>query len=331
MIALILLLANYEANKFINKKTFEIEPGRFTHFSLSPKNMDIRYKDVQIGSMLFAAYWNLVFNLIYIKILKGNFFWLKILSPKKIIKSIFFFLIGINRLAIKISYNLYKHRKFEIEDIIYFKLLSIFHNEKKIIVKLNNKWILNGNGRNLLNTLQKIASDKWNEKLVEKCNNILYEQNKKLDDIGSYKKTYWANHLNLETKQKHLIWLDINKQEDKVGYQTDFNKAIIKNNYDKTLLINKYWGGKKDSTLLPEDLNNLKQIGNETPSSNKRLIEGGYKNGFDKNQLKPEIIENIEDFEKIIIETKKLLEEIGIDEDQSNLIVKSICDDFLEK
>lgn len=320
---LIILLANYESNKIINQKTYNTGL-RYTNYVIRPKILDEVPKDVKIGTILYTAYWNLVFDITYSKIIYGKFFFIKTLSFKIILKKLFYIYFGISRFTIKLIIHILKmNREQNIENYLF----SIFCNttDHRIIVKINNEWKINNGWKNFVNTTKHLLIQELrygDEKKLEQALGGFKNYYIKMQQIQHTTRFYNALFVKRDLPPiPHKTYLEATKDSKHHGYQTSYESAFNNKFYNKIPLINKYEGHTKKSTLLPHEAKDLRQISQETKGSNLQQLYGAYKNGYDENFLSIDYVNSIKDIKDIDLGIEKLLDEIGLNNENIKISI----------
>ena len=313
---MIFITANYESNKILNKKFFN-NGERYTNYSIRPKILSQTPKELQIGNILFIAYWNFVFNITYLKILYGKWFFLKNIKIKNIIERLFLMYFGISKLFIKLMIHIFKiYKKNNIED--YLLIFFLNPEDNRIILRINNKWVVN-NGWKIL------------KEIIEK--NIIKDDNflSKIEDIyhkiikSNYTTTtYEASFTNPNKRQIiHNIYPEISKKKEISPYRTAYDIAYNNNFYKKSPIIKKFYGDNKESTLIPEKKINLIQKSEEITTFAGKIYKGAVYDGYDPTILSEKAIHSIKDFKEIDFELENILSEYGL-KDHKNFIFSSM-------
>lgn len=297
---------------------------RETNFSFRPIMFDTTPDDVVIGTILYYAYYNSVFDLTYKKIALGRKnFWIKQISIKKTLKSIFFWYVGISRLMLLLALKIIKYDEKGLEN--YLVKLFIKPMDDRLILKINNKWEINGKWELFWKTTNEKLLGLTSESNLEYIKPSLLKIYNKSLEINSESKTFLATFVNVKTKIPHNIFPEASKDSKIWAYQTDFQKAYNKDFYNKEPLIHKYDGIKKQSTLLEGRFDEFKQIRKEKITTVTNQFKGALDYGYNDEKLSEKYNDGINELRIIEIEINKLLDEIGI---ESNEIKKTIWTDL---
>ena len=233
---LLFILINKESENILNCNKNDSE-NRIGNYSIKPINCYFMPDDLPIGTLLYNKYWNEVFNLTYLKIKIGRKkFWFKIFKKidlKSILRIVFYFFTGINKIFIRITKIILNYEKKEkIENFLFKKFINV--RDDRLIIKIKGEWTINGRIDILLNKIKKklINENKishehieyampWIEKIIIKHDSKI---NQSIKDLIIQKGTF----TNRITKIKHWHIFDIIKDENKIPYITDEDKAIQK-------------------------------------------------------------------------------------------------------
>lgn len=318
----VLALINKESNDIIEQKTFKID-GRYTNFSIRPIIINTVPDTIPIGKLLYYGYYNSVFNLTYNKIIyKSKYFWLKEMTIKKVIKSIFFWYIGISRLSLLLILKIVKYKEESITDY----LLKIFGNpiDDRLIIKINNKWEVNGNEKKMWNSISSVLENRVSTYKIEYIKPRIFSLYHQMKEINFYNKTYAAKFVNIKNKTPHKAFFDSSKDKEEIGYETEYKKAYINGFYNKYKLINWYDGEKKESTLLNIRIDELKQISKEKKILISKQLIGAIDHGFGE-KISTNYTNKIKTIEEAKNEIEKALLDIGIiDEKTTKTIIKDL-------
>lgn len=270
-------------------------------------------ENMKIGTLLYTIYWNFVFDLTYVKIKYGNLFFLKTISPFKIIKKLFFLYFGISYFMFKLILQIFKINK---EKSIEKYLYNYTYNplENRMIVRINNKWKTNGGWEVFKKSLNQLLTLNFKYENPNKINK-LYKELKpvydKMEEFGKETKAYSAIFVDKKLpKTPHLVFPESTNEKNILAYQTSYQAAYDNHFYKKIPLIKEYDGSSKKSTLIPKDSKDLKQIRDETNESKLSLIVGAYFKGYDKKLISKEWNNDIEKVEIIHKEIVEILVEL---------------------
>lgn len=342
-------MANYESNKFINKKNYSIdtkEGTRLTNFCLYPKEIYEREQDMELSAILYKAYYNLVFDLTYLKIKNGKWWWIKKIKIREIIKKIIYFYLGISKLMFKLIASAIKIKKKNYDDIetaAYFLFIRHPILNNMIIVKLNGKWILNGPFKHMEEMLKKIIKtnvNKYNENHYDKWLEITETNLYKMIEATKEAPRFSGKHINPNLLIEHKTWLDVNSKDKMVAYETDLDKAKKKDFYGKEKMIEKIGNKEKETTLIQEKAQNIRITEDPKLTSTNKLIEGIIGSPNNKELIDTKLIQTSEEVLELIKDTENKLREAGMAEIDIELIKQtivsleysnSITDDSIEK
>ena len=326
----IFVIANYESNKILNQKSYH-NGQRYTNFYIRPKTLENTPDNVAIGNILFIAYWNFVFDITYSKLLYGKYYMFKMITIKDFFIKIFFLYLGISRLMLKIILHILKINKTKnLENYLFSIFLKPIDN--RIIVKINNKWKINSGLKIFLMLSKKklVQELHFDDPKINKALEKFSECYKKMSEINHNTTIFKAKFITKNTLIPHNVYIKSSKDPDLYGYQTSYNSAFNKNFFNKKPLIHKYEGVTKESTLLPHNKNELKQISTEKKVSFLKQIYGAVKYGYDAENLSSiylDPINNILEIDEIINDT---LKEIGINENKLEVIKISIMSEMIQ-
>lgn len=318
-------MVNYESNKIINKKTY-FTGERYTNFSIKPKTMDELPENIELGTLFYCIYWNLVFDLTYIKLNHGKWFWLKFLNIKLIAQRLVYAYLGISRLFLKlINHALRLNKEKSIETYIFFNFIR--KNDNRIILKINNEWKIN-NGREIFkHGVKKLLVERnlsenqilWAVEQFEICYN-------KMQDIKHETITKKVLFVSKDLpKIPHSAFPSLTKNTEILAYQTSYQIAEKKSFYGKQPIINWYQGPTKESTILPFKERDTRQISDLKDTSILKQMQGAIKKGYDREIISDEWATSIEDFRLIDTHIEKVLSELEIrDNTLKNLILRDL-------
>lgn len=311
---IIFFMINKESNDILNQKEFKIN-DRFTNFSLKPITFNTIPEPISIGTMFYYAYFNSVFDVTYAKILFGRkYFWLKQFSIKKIIRSLFFWYIGVSRLAILLIYKVIKYKDNRFENY----LLHVFARpfDDRIIIRMNQKWEVNGGVELFWKKITYTLDTKISIHKLESIKPAIFKLYKETLELNNESRMFMAKFINIKTKIPHHIFPEAAKESKTWAYQTDFHKAKNNNFYDKDPLIFKYDGLKKKSTLIEENKNEFMQISEEKKTIITNQLKGAVEYGYDKSKLSEKYNKSIEDITEIKLKLSEILTSIDLDDEK---------------
>lgn len=340
LISLILLILYYLVNKesenILNKEKYDTKEWAY-NYCIRPKKLYIRPEHVPIGSMLYAIYWNKVFDLTYLKIILGrDKFWLKILKSikfKEIFLNIFIIFSGVSRLMIKLIYETIKWKNKSLEDYLYEK--SYNYLDDRLIIRINREWKVNGFIDNTLKSIEIILKNKNKmstsniELMLPRIYKILELYKKKIDgEIISliFKRGIF---LDKRTKIVHPHILNICKNVEKIGYITDYKKSEEKGDYSLNFLFKKVIL-EKESKVLEVNIEDV--ILNKNYQENKilPLLIAAQKEKYNEKLISEEVLENIKFFEDEIKNINLYLTDLNLDEQDITEIRNKIFEKSLE-
>lgn len=159
--------------------------------------------------------------------------------------------------------------------------------------------------------LEKLVQNSIPEQAINAIKQKFFNRQFDFDDIKNIKYPHYeVNFINKdESEIQHTLLQGITKNNAFGGLQTSFSTAQKNNFYDKQSLIYKYAGTKKESTLLQQDMSQIKIISEKKIESITNIIVGARINGYNESLLAPELnntIKQLNIFEEEII--KILLE-----------------------
>lgn len=314
--------ASIEAYSIFNRPAYKISEGWYANEALYPPIIYCIGDDTHISDLIYKQYKLLVFNLVYSRILGGRFHLLKKISLINIIKVLFYYILGINRVLIITITTIIKIKPKTTRNDILFKLFSHPIDNRKII-RINNKWVANGIFKFLKN-VKHIHDGKNQHKIidVETSNKILKEVSERIKCVGNtvYKTAYSIdkNHPQI----KHKIYIEASNGNN-VGMETDYYKAIKNNNYNQQVMIAKYYT-EKDSVLLYKDLSSFKNLSTEKKNTILYQAWGAAQNGYNQKLISDKYKESINH----MVESRNLLDKLikinNMDAD-TNEIFKEMC------
>jgi len=247
---MVFLTVNYESNKILTSKTFG-NGSRKINSSFRPIKLEYLPEKVVIGTILYRAYYNLVFSLCYAKITLGKFYLLKLINIKTIAIRIMYLLLGISRIAIKIIKIIIKiDKNTSLEEILFIELYR--PNDLRLILKINGEWCVNGRFSLLIEKIGMALTTK-NTHLDEKAIKFVAKKISKscedLRDVKNETLTYSAKFITNKDATPHWLYPESTENKTSIGYRTDKLKADINKNYGRKIIINQFSGKSKKSTF----------------------------------------------------------------------------------
>lgn len=188
--------------------------------------------------------------------------------------------------------------------------------DNRIIVRIDNKWKINGGWEVFKKSLDKLITLKFNYSDNNKIDK-LYKEFKpvynRMEELEKETRTYSAIFVDKKLpKTPHLVFPESTNRKDMLTYQTSYQAAFNNSFYGKKPLINEFDGINKKSTLIPKLDKELRQIKDETNESKLSLIIGAYFKGYDKNLISVEWNKDIEKVEIIHKEVVEILVELDL-------------------
>lgn len=329
---LLFLYINRESNKIL-KKEYKIQKDRYRNYCIRPKILYTMPDYMPSLKMIYYAMWNKIFNLAYMKVFIGeDNFWLKILkSFKKIemLKSLIYIILGLNRFLVKIFIEIFKFNSKSIEEYLFRTFKS--PSDDRIIVKINNKWQINGSTQKIIGKIETYLERKISHQNFDLLKPHLYFKmeiiRQRLVQMDKEYLCYQAQFLHIDNKIPHKTFIGISKEE--LAYQTSFRVAIKKDNYGKVPVINQYEGKSKTSTLLPIKEQYMRPVEDPKLERCTKQIQGALMNGYDDKNISTKFEEQIKETEALSVEWTGLLEEIGVDSSISKELFKEFLNDIL--
>jgi len=326
------LYINRESNKIL-KKEYKIEEGRYRNYCIRPKILDTMPDYIPSLKMLYYAVWNKIFNLTYMKVFIGEEgFWFKIIkSFKKIemLKSFIYIILGLNRFIVKIFIEILKFNSKNIEEYLFRNFKN--PSDDRIIVKIDNKWQINGATQKIIKKIEECLEKKISHQNFDLLKPHLYLKiepiRERFIELDKEYLCYKARFLHIENKIEHTAFIGISKEE--LAYQTSFWAAIKKDNYGKKPVINKYVGKSKLSTLLPIKEEYMMPKEDPKLKSCYKQVQGAIIDGYDDENVSIRFKEQIRETKALSVEWTNFLEEIGIDSSQSQKLLQEFLDDIL--
>jgi len=291
------VLAVFESNKILKIKPLLNDAGFFNSY-IRPQRIHPQLNNYPLITLLYKIYCNFIFEITYTRIKYPNY-WYNFFNFKNVFITILLSLFGLNRIFLKIVKFLFFSKKFKnLEDflIVYFQNA----NDTRIIIYYNGCWVTNPNFEIIFQNIIKkcpAASKVENLKeILEKTNNMYF-------NTQTYSEVQYAQTqlINNKYSQTHLIYKNIlnsNLAKDYVGIQTSYTAACDKGFYGKKIIIDKYLGLTKLSTLLLQNTSTLKIISETKHIPNANILTGAVLNGYNKNLVNPSIQQQIETRQK---------------------------------
>lgn len=289
---------------------------------------------VAIGTILYHAYHNLVFNLCYMKITLGKFYFIKFITVKAIATRILYFLLGVSRIAVKIIKIIIKIDKdTSLEEILFMELYR--PNDLRIILKINGEWCVNGKFSLLIEKINIVLTTKnthLDKKAIDFIAKKILKSCEDLSDIKNETLTYSAKFIANKSITPHWVFPESTKNKTYNGYQTDKLKADANSNYGKKIVINQFEGKSKKSTLLIGKSEEFKQISSErkVPSIGQAMgaLHHGYSEDIISNKYKITIteIKEIESTIEVALKVAGLKNTEELKKEILEMAIKSISD-----
>ena len=329
---ILFLYINRESNKLL-KKEYKRGESRYTNYCIRPKILDTIPRYMPSLKMLYYAIWNKIFNLTYMKILVGiDNFWFKVLKSIKkieIFKSLVYIILGLNKFIIKIFIEIFKFDSKSIEEYLFrtFKNPS----DDRIIVKINNKWEINGSTQKIIKKIEELLERKMSHQNFDLLRPHLYLKmeviRERLLEIDNEYLCYNAKFVHIKNKVQHSTFIGISKID--LSYQTDFSKSIKKNNYNEIPVVKKYKGTSKVSTLLPIKEEYMKPVDDPELKSCFKQVQGAILYGYEDKNVSIKFEEQIKEVRELSSEWENLLEEIGVGSIESKELLEEFFNDIL--
>ena len=322
-ILLILFILVYkESNNILKKED--------NNFCIVMKSMYITPNEYPIIRMISYSIEKKIFDLTYIRIImkEKNLIKeiLKTIKIKNLIKMIFFYYMGINRLLFKMIKEVILYKEENLNSYLFKIIQNPF--EDRIIIKIDGVWKVNGKekeiaDKDLINMWKNFSHNQceslrpWLTNVIKRTNEKLIKKNKIYIKYGFF----------LNNKTPHMYFLNINKNPKKeIIMGTDFDKTEINNNYSKPEAINKVFI-KKETRLLVEPIEKIKLKGREDEISAIYLAKEAYYNGFNEEFLNDLFLDNVDivkDLDKILGEELAYLFEQDKLKEVKYLIIKEM-------
>lgn len=329
---ILFLYVNRESNKLL-KKEFKMSCGKYINYCIRPKTFSRIPHYIPSLKMLYYAIWNKIFDLAYMKIFVGEEnFWFRVLkSLKKIemLKSLIYLFLGFNRFIIKIFIELFKFNNKNIEEYLFRN----FNNpwDDRIIIKINNNWEINGSTQKIIKDIEGILERKISHGNFQFLKPHLYLKIEmfrgKLIEIDKQYLCYIGEFINIKNKIQHSTFICISKSD--LAYQTDFLKAIKKNDYGRTAVIRKYEGDDKKSTLFPIKESDMKPLADPELESCVKQMYGAGIHGYDHENVSIKFQEQIKEIKGLSLEWQEFLEEIGVSSMHSKELFEKLLNEII--
>ncbi len=334
--AFIIFIINKESENILNISKYDNE-NWVNNYTIRPKKIYITPYDMPIGTLIYTIYWNKVFDLTYLKILIGrDYFWIKMLksTPKKDILIRFMLVImGINKLIIKIIIQILYNKDKSLIDYLFEKSINRF--DDRMIVRIDGQWLINGFSNELgkkieryLKSQNKISTTNI-DMMMPKINIILRKYKEYFDNNISHRLTAKSIFCDKRTSIPHWLIKDITKDKNNGAYVTCSYKANKKNYYGDEIIVNEVDFNKK-STILATTYSDIKIIGQERNISLLPIIKGSLEKGYNNKLLCDLIIDQINNYEKIIEIIEADLTYLQLDKDDIFEINKIIFNETIE-
>ena len=323
-------MSNYEAYIIFNKNSFWCG-DRYTNETLYPTLIHSVGNDSQLSELLYKKYQLRVFNIVYSRVKNGKYHIFKQISLNKISSTIFFYVTGISRIFSITVYTLLKANTKLTRNHLLCELFLYSTDDRKLI-KINNIWVANGN-KNTLFKLMNTAKDYKDNKIHFTNNdmqNIINSYNiLKSFDVEYYKIAQFTNKN--ETQIPHKAVFNITKNKEMVALETSLYKSIAMKHYGKEPIIYKYQGGIKQSTLLQQNVEDIKQISEPKYIPIKKIITGAYTNGYNKDIISNKYKDHINKMDEAHTNIQEIIDRTNWDTDTDTIItILNNIDDWNE-
>lgn len=194
--------------------------------------------------------------------------------------------LGINRLFLRFVRACIVARKFNsLEEFIavYFQN----YNDPRIIIYYDGKWQTNPN---LDKIIQNILVNCEAARKVPNLKEILSQTHKVLDDISVMSKiqTITTQLQDGRLTRYHLTYLDAIKPQYSQNFtalQTSYKTAVLKNFYEKEIIVNQYRGNQKISTLLLQNKADLIPTSEIKTIPTLNIAHGSWSYGYNQDLL----------------------------------------------
>ncbi len=334
----IFYLINKESNNILNSTKYDSEI-RKGNYELRPINFYTTPNDLPIGTIIYYKYWNEVFNLTYLKILSGHEnFWLE--AFKKIKFNSWFYLllwyyIDLSRNFIKISLEIVKYKEKNIEEFLFLKFSNVL--DDRLIIKLEDKWIVNGfvtetSNKAKLILLKKNNLSTSNINLAMPHIIKIIEKNKDKTN-KNYLQFVIKQGIFLDKKNKtpHSHIKNICKNDDFIGYITDQQKADFKKNYNLRSILEKVELEKKSKVLeIPKS--EIILYGEEKTVNSRPFLESAYRYPYSEDLVKDEFKESVFEYttikDDIYSDLKELINDESLVNELNEMITKELFDNL---
>ena len=244
LLFLVNISANIEAYTTLNKKSFEIIPGRFSNNFILPPSVNSISDDTLISELLYKL---LVFDLMYARVGSSGYSLLKYFTLKRTLILLFYYYTGLNNIILLTLKTLFKLNVHDSRNIILYKLFIHFNDSRRLI-KINNKWVANGDLRFRLfftTVCKQYPMFKEDAYTIDKLKKV-YDSFNKSGSIRSSSCIFKCKHGKIGL---HTTY-NITRDNGIIGFRTSLNKAQLNSNYDRQLIVNRFEGGSKPTTIL---------------------------------------------------------------------------------
>lgn len=229
------------------------------HSTLSYKSKKINESNSldPITDLFAAKIQQDAFNLLYIRLQYGKYFYFKIFSLKNLLINSFLNLLGFSRINWYCFLLLIRIKNYDaLQNFIYNLAYNPF--DDRIVLKINNEWYINNGHKKemALNYIWKNffyangTPDTQKGVVMHKLNTILAANNEMTHESADTQLIQFRNKNLPQTIHYGAL---LTKNPNSCGYATDFNRAEKFNFYEKTqneILIPKFHGPQKLSTSL---------------------------------------------------------------------------------
>lgn len=138
---------------------------------------------------------------------------------------------------------------------------------------------------------------------------------------------YGGEFINIKNKIQHSTFIGISKND--LAYQTDFLKAIKKNDYGRTAVIRKYEGDDKAGILLPIKESDMKPLVDPELESCVKQMYGAGIHGYDHENVSIKFQEQIKEIKELSLEWQEFLEEIGVSSINSKELFEKLLNEII--
>lgn len=312
IIFIIYLILWIESSYIINKKMFISKENVYEKAFYYPKIISELPDKMEICELIYIIHYNSVFNITYNRILKGNLYFLREFKIKNILRSIILFFFNISFLLINIVLILFKIKNTEeFVNFLYKKAHNAYDN--RVIININNKWEINGGSINYWNNIRHLDIFKsMSKNSYDQFKDLITKTYDVVEQINNDSK-FTQSTIKFINKNKssipHKGHIGLIKNTNFIGYETDYNNALSKDNYGLRPVINKFIGNIKYSIELEISVNDVSQISKEKKVSLSAQSMGAIIYGHDSEIISRIFHEQIKDYENIIEELGSILKE----------------------